>query len=161
MDSHAVGERFVLLDRSGMTLLPVERGSVGATLHVTPQGLADDGLTSVGLQIMGDALRPPPPVHLSAYISSTGNLVCDWTRRSSSGWDWLDGVDAPLGCSVERYRITVAGSASSLIVEVPEPRAQISAAKLTEVGSGELKIAVQQVGDFAVSRPTFLSIVRT
>lgn len=121
-------------------------------------GLADSGAMSVEATIAGEAMRPPSPVHLKAWFDGAGNLQSSWVRRSRYGWSWLDGVDAPLGSSMELYRVTVAGTASVLEAETAVPQIEISLAQLSEIGSGDAMITVVQIGDLAPSRAASLPI---
>jgi hypothetical protein len=158
MESHVAGERFALLDPAHLLRLRIDRASIGGELRVTPAGLADDEAAGVDHIVTGEALKPPSPVHLRAWIDGSGDLNCSWVRRSRLGWDWLDGVEAPLGCAQEAYRITVEGSAASISSESIVPWTQFSAAQLADLGSGTVEVTVAQLGDFAPSRPASLSI---
>lgn len=158
MELHKAGETFALLD--GRILVPVPLGSsqVGAAVRATPLGLADAESDAVELIASGEAMRPASPVHVRANLTADGSLLCTWVRRSRRGWAWLDGVDVPLDCSAELYRVTLQGSGSSIELETVSPEVEISAAELDQLGAGTINIAVVQVGDFAVSRPATLTI---
>lgn len=158
MPGHAAGETFVLLDPQRLRNVAVTSMQVGVTITVTPGGLADSGANAETLVVSGEALRPPSPVHLQARLSATGDLVCTWCRRSRLGWAWIDGVDAPLGCSTEQYRIQIAGPSGSLQLEASSPSATISQMELQGVGGGEITVTVTQVGDLAESRPASLHL---
>jgi hypothetical protein len=159
MEEHAEGEPFVLLDQAQLLIVPLTRAQVGARVRVTPLGLADDGTSFVEHLVTGDAMRQPSPVHLRASYDTSGNLSCTWVRRSCLGWDWLDGVDAPLGSAAELYRATLKNSSAEIQVETPSPAAQFSAAQIGGLGVGDLQLVVEQVGDFAVSRAASISII--
>jgi hypothetical protein len=81
-----------------------------------------------------------------------------WTRRSRNGFAWVDDVDAPIGESREQYSVTVFGPISELVLTLTEPNLFIAAADLAPLGSGPAIIEVQQIGDWAASRPTQISI---
>jgi hypothetical protein len=159
MADHNVGDPFVLLNPARLLTLPLTRAQVGARVRVTPLGLGDDGTAFVEHLVTGEAMRQPSPVHLRASFDTFGNLNCTWVRRSCLGWDWLDGVDAPLGSAVELYRATLMSSSAKVQVETPSPAAQFTATQIGQLGSGNLQLVVEQVGDFAVSRPASLSII--
>lgn len=158
MDQHEVGDGFVLLNPAVLQLLPLASAQIGAMLRVTPEGMADDGSAFVEHVVRGDAMRPPCPVHLRATFDSAGNLNCSWVRRSSAGWAWLDGVDAPLGCAVERYRVALVSASGEIEIETGGPQLQFTAVQVAAAGSGELQLRVVQVGDFAASYPALLPI---
>jgi hypothetical protein len=159
MGLHVAGERFALLDPARLSKIPLDRANIGAELRVTAAGPDDGEAAPVDHVISGESLKPPSPVHLTATIDLSGNLFCTWVRRSRSGWEWLDGVDAPLGCAVERYRITLEGSLGSIVREVSQPSVEFSAAELLGVGSGAIQLGIAQVGDFATSHPAAVSII--
>jgi hypothetical protein len=159
--AHAVGDRFVLLEPAELLTLPLSRAQTGAVLSVTPGGIADSEAPSAELAITGEAMKPPAPVHLRATFDAAGNLSCSWVRRSSLGWDWLDGVDAPLGCAVERYTAMLQGGGQEVQIETVHPEAQFTAAQVAEAGSGDLALIVAQIGDYAMSRPSTLPIFRS
>lgn len=103
-------------------------------------------------------MRPPSPVRLAITWDPTGNLLCTWVRRSSKGWSWLDGVDAPLGSSTELYRATLTGWIAAIELSSEHPRVEFTAQQVAAIGLGEAELFVVQVGDLAVSRPANLSI---
>jgi hypothetical protein len=157
MRLHEINETFVLLDAGKLVPVPMTSGHIGATIRVAAFGLADTGSEAATLIPTGEALRPPCPVHLRAVTGSDGSLRCTWVRRSRRGWAWLDGVDAPLDCSVERYRITLMGTSASTEIESNTPEIEIDAAEVSRLGAGIIQIDVVQVGDFAISRPATLT----
>jgi hypothetical protein len=138
----------------------LDRANIGAELRVTAAGPDDGDAAPLDHVISGESLKPPSPVHLTATIEVSGNLLCTWARRSRSGWEWLDGVDAPLGCAVERYRVTLEGSLGSIVREVSQPSVEFFEAELLGVGSGAIHLEVAQVGDFATSHPAAVSIIK-
>lgn len=89
--------------------------------------------------------------------TADGGLLLHWTRRSRLGWLWPDGTELPLGESVEKYRVTLEGSAAALSFETLEPQLSISAEALGGT-TGMVTVSVVQIGDFAQSRPISLSV---
>jgi len=98
------GDRFVLLERAALKTLDL-RPSIGAAVALLAQGV-DDPIDSVPIvaEVAGISLLPPSPVHLAATVEGDG-VRLSWVRRSRIGWDWRDGVDAPLGEEGERYAV--------------------------------------------------------
>ncbi len=106
---HVLGEPFILLDPLPDVYALPPLAALDQPLRykwLSPgQSLGD-----VPAQVMvlrGQALRPLAPVHGQLQRLANGDIQFSWIRRSRSGFDWLDGVDAPLAEDVERYRITV------------------------------------------------------
>jgi hypothetical protein len=108
--------------------------------------------------LVGEALRPLTPVQLSAHIDGDGEMVVCWTRRSRAGFAWVDGVDAPLGETRELYRVIVASSTQNIELSAVEPSLRLDGGTLAELGGGPINVAVQQIGDFAASRPAQITI---
>jgi hypothetical protein len=152
MPLHNAGERFCLLAPAALVAIEVPLGSVGATVDVKPEGIADQNHPGASAVVSGEALRPPSPVRM-VVTRGSGDVAIRWTRRSRQGWGWADGVDAPLGETTERYRIDIAGSAGTLSIDTAEPRLLLDPDALASIGGGEAKVAITQVGDFAQSRP--------
>jgi hypothetical protein len=148
-----------LLHPADLSRLAVDRANIGAEVRVTAAGRDDGDAVPVLRVIFGESLKPPSPVHLTGSFDAAGNLICTWVRRSRLGWEWLDGVDAPLGCATERYRVTVGGALGAIVREVSLPSAEFSAAELNGVGSGTAELKVAQVADFATSHPAAVSII--
>jgi hypothetical protein len=158
MDSHEFDETFVLLDSARLQSVDIDPANVGTSLRLTPGGIADRHEQSVQVDVNGEALRPPSPVHLTADFDADGSLRCRWTRRSRSGWAWLDEVDAPLGCAVERYRVEVSSAGTSIELGCDTPVAMVDANALQAFGPATLSVSVRQIGDFAASRPSTINI---
>lgn len=75
-------------------------------------------------------------------------------RRSRIGWDWIDGVDAPLGEESERYQVTILRAEGPELVEMFEPRIALSAGERAAATG----IVVRQIGAHGLSRPAMLEL---
>lgn len=157
MVAHDAEERFVLID--ARTLVPYELpvAALGATVRVLASGVADTNPAEALALAAGRALRPPPPVHLTAHWLDDGTLRFDWTRRSRTGWAWLDGGDASLGEETERYRLTIAPSTGRMrTVETMTPSYAYAPADQIADGAAmasSVTISVSQLGAIAASSP--------
>jgi hypothetical protein len=150
---HTGGEVFCMLSSASLQALTVPRSGIGASLTA----LTDTAECSITFG--GENVRPLSPVSLNGETSLAGDLALSWTRRSRVGFAWVDGIDAPLGEATEQYRVVISNGAASAEYQSHEPSLTIGAADLAGFGSGEIIVAVQQVGDFAASRPTTFAIV--
>jgi hypothetical protein len=83
------------------------------------------------------------------------HLGCVQTQRRR---DSLAPVDAPLGEMREQYRVNLTLGAATIELLTDEPTLTIPSAELAALGSGPTTIEVRQLGDFAVSRPTQLTL---
>lgn len=153
---HVAGERFLLLDQASLLAVPVPVAALGTMARVSAIGPADGGAAvEIARTIDGWALRPPPPVALTAARLGDGTIRFGWTRRSRQGWAWLDGTDAPLGEAGELYRLEIRSVAGApRIVEVGVPAYDYSPADQAADGaSGAITLAVTQLGTRASSMP--------
>ncbi len=154
MSGHTLDEPFALLDSATLRAIELPNEAVGMAVQVTALGLGDGSGTSVSALAGGEALRPPNPVHLQIDATGSGGLNVDWVRRSRDGWAWLDEMDAPLGETAERYRVTIETATASIEQETSVPSAIFTADQLGSLGSGAATAKVAQIGDRALSRPT-------
>lgn len=148
------GDRFVMLDPHTLVTLGVPAGSIGADLRVMAQGVGDEGGAIVPVQPNGISVVPPAPVHLRATLLGGGGTRLDWVRRSRIGWDWIDGVDAPLGEESERYLVTIEGNGEKRAVETPVPELMLDAADQMV----PLVVRVRQIGSHGLSPAAELSL---
>jgi hypothetical protein len=150
--THAVGDLFCLLDTNSLRSVALPVWMRGSNVIA-----ADKNGSSVSLIFGAESARPLAPTNLSAEVEADGDLVLSWTRRSRSGFAWVDEVDAPLGESREQYSITVSADSGSLDLTAGEPSLIIAASELAGLGGGTAIIEVRQLGDWAASRPTQLT----
>jgi hypothetical protein len=128
--------------------------AVGAAVEASGHGA-----TSPSLQFGAESLRPPSPMNLTARREGNGDLFVSWTRRSRQGFAWVDQIDAPLGETVEQYRVEIIGAGTTVEFPSGQPSLTISQASLATVGAGPATIEVRQIGDFAASRPAQIQII--
>ncbi|MFL6722255.1 MAG: phage tail protein [Sphingomonas sp.] len=154
--SHAIDDLFCVI-KAG-TVLPVSMPSwsIGALV-----GARVAGVPMVSIGFLGEGARPPSPVNLAADRLGSGDLLLSWTRRSRSGFSWLDEIDAPLGEETEQYALRVTGSLSSLELFSDHPALTIPAANVAALGAGPAAVEVRQIGDLGASRPAELNFFLT
>ena len=157
MSGHASGERFVLIESATLRALDMPTAAIGGTIMVMATGIGDGVAVNADCLFAARALRPPPPVHLSADRLADGTVRIGWTRRSRAGWAWLDGGDAPLGEEAERYRLIITPSTGTpRTIEPDTPGHDYSPAEQATDGSSgaaSISIAVAQLGSVAASSP--------
>lgn len=159
MGTHAIGERFVMIDRDD--LLAIEAPVGVASLIVQAQGLGDPAAVSASVTMPMAALLPSSPVHLSYQPMANGDTVMGWCRRSRDGWRWLDHVDAPLAESAERYALLVAPNAGPARDDAASEPSWIytAAARAADIAAGAtaVTVSVRQIGTHGVSRAAQLA----
>ncbi|WBX85710.1 phage tail protein [Sphingosinicella microcystinivorans] len=122
MAAHVPGERFVLLETPGLFPIDLSTDAVGtdvAVRVVPPNASVADSPQTVH-RVTGRALQPLSPVHGAARVLADGAVAFSWTRRSRTGFGWIDGVDAPLGEERERYAVRCSVGAAAVADEVGE-----------------------------------------
>jgi len=156
---HETGEPFALIEAESLAVVEAPLGSLGGEARLIAQGLGDpDGVLAVRT-VTGEALRPPPPVHLRAARLANGDLALSWVRRSRAGWTWLSGSDTPLGEEMEAYRLILAGEGFERSVTITAPAYLYTAAEQAADGlAGPLTLEVVQLGTSAPSRPASLVV---
>lgn len=151
---HGTGEPFCLLQALALQSIPLPSWTIGSNVAAS---IAAGTATSILFE--GEALRPPSPVNLAVESQANGDLAISWTRRSRLGFAWIDGVDAPLGETSERYQVLITGPAGTIETTASQPSLTIGHADLAPLGAGHAMVAVTQIGDFAASRPAQLNIL--
>jgi Putative phage tail protein len=157
ISGHVAGEDVLLLDGSG--LIPLGSAYSGAMVQAAAP--SDASPVSDLIPRGSTALLPLSPVHPRWQWNGV-TLKLGWVRRSRSGFDWLSGVDTPLGESVEAYRIIVTSSNGAvLMLDSGAEILLIDASALQPVvanSATSLNISVQHVGDYGLSAPLYFSI---
>ncbi|WP_448658896.1 phage tail baseplate protein [Sphingomonas sp. CJ99] len=151
---HAPGEGFCLIDRDALVSADLTMAAVGGSQTVAAQGIGDVEPVTVSVPIDARSVRPPSPVRMTIQSDPEAMPIVRWTRRSRTGWAWVDAIDAPLGEAVERYRVEVTdGAGLTSVDETMAPALSIDPAGRPR----PWRIAIVQIGDYAASKP----LVRT
>jgi len=156
---HEPGEPFALIEAETMAVIEPPAAMLGGVAMMMANGIGDDMPATATRPIVGNAARPPSPVHLRASKGTDGGILIEWARRSRSGWAWLSGSDTPLGEESEIYRLTIAGSAFERVVVTAAPAWLYSAAEQAADGAaGTITISVTQAGSVARSRASAITV---
>jgi len=151
--TQAVGDRFALLTPQSAMTLDLPMTAIGGTVRILATGVGDlTGPASAVLAVNGVSVVPLSPVLLQCSEVGNGNAVLAWVRRSRNGWQWRDGIDAPLAEEREEYRVTFGDDVGAPSVVTVSPRWTLTAA---DRGSGRM-IAVRQAGTNGESPPARL-----
>ncbi|WP_310596129.1 phage tail protein [Sphingomonas sp.] len=154
--TQAAGDRFVLVEPAATRTLDLPGDAIGRTLRIIASSSGDgDTPASARVDIDGRSVAPPSPVHLTAMRDGDGVMV-RWTRRSRTGWGWVDAIDAPLAEEREAYRVRIVDAdGRATAIETTAPQLRITAAAWPGPGG---HIAVSQAGTLAASAPAMLFI---
>jgi hypothetical protein len=116
MSSHAIGDRFILVDATAMIRVADTSASIGlARLYRA----VSSGLTTAVSQSftnIGSGLKPYSVVQVGSGRNTAGDVLISWVRRSRTSGEWRDGIDVPLGETSEAYEVEIwdAGRTSRL-----------------------------------------------
>jgi hypothetical protein len=151
----SAGNRFVLLEAETLVTQDLSIQTVGSSARVLAQGVGDEDAAEAEAAVTGISIVPPAPVHLRIDTLPDGSAEVRWIRRSRLGWDWIDGVDAPLGEESERYQVTIerAGDPPQ-VVETTEPRFALTA----EERIAATGVVVRQIGSHGLSPSATLEL---
>lgn len=158
MDGHSPGEAFVLVEPDALRAVELGSWSIGAGASASVRNVSGSSSSSAAIVVGAESLRPLSPVALRAGLDADGNLAVSWIRRSRRGFAWVDGIDAPLGETLERYRLSITTVGGAIELETDAPAAVVGAAELAALGPGSAAIEVRQIGDASASRPAQISI---
>lgn len=150
---HKAGEDFILLDGVGKMLDPVLLGSVTSST-IAALGVADPSPVYAAIRMQGIAMKPLTPVHGRWLKQHDGAALLTWIRRARGGWIWRDGVDTPLGETIEAYEVTFA--TPDRVIRRWETNASqlaLSAAEAAEISAAapQGRFSIRQRGDQAMS----------
>lgn len=140
------GDRFVLIDAATIASRDAIAG-VGTVVTVTATGVGADTANG-SATLTGRSVVPPAPVELKAEMLTDGSVMLRWTRRSRTGWRWVDGVDAPMGEERERYQVRIIAAAGESIEMADAPMMAIPA---HVVAGSPVTVEVRQAGDHGLS----------
>lgn len=152
IDDHSVGEAFCLLRPETLQLVTLPAWTIGGTIAATAASASDS------MTFSGNCVRPLSPVRVTAEREPSGDLQLSWIRRSRAGIAWIDGIDAPLGESIERYVISISGAAGTIEVYSEEPSLTLTAQSLAPLVPGAATIQVRQIGDFGQSKSAQITV---
>jgi hypothetical protein len=150
--TQSAGDRFVLLDAEALVTLDLPAEAIGKTIQVLAQGVGDVEPGAAEALVSGISVVPPSPVHLRATALPGGGAEIAWTRRSRSGWDWIDGVEAPLAEESELYQVAIVSKGGDRLEQTEAPRIVLTAAERSAV----MAITVRQIGAHGLSPPATL-----
>jgi hypothetical protein len=159
---HEAGERFVLIEPEALFAYHPSLSVAGGEVRMLASGVGDAHPVQAVASAVGEALRPPAPVHLTARRRADGGFDVAWNRSSRCGWAWVDGADAPLSEDSEGYRLTITPlDGISRTYDLSTPSFVYSAGDVAaDLASGEpVTLSVVQIGTSALSRPVQAIIV--
>lgn len=120
MGLHAAGDSLILLDTTDVAAIAMGSGTIG--LSYLYRGITIDRDISTdsdrSFAYAGVNLKPMSPVYLNGSRDPSSNdWSLEWIRRTRTGGEWRDYVDASLSEDVEAYQIDVYADGSYTTVK--------------------------------------------
>jgi hypothetical protein len=157
--THITDELFCMVDPGKIRSVPLAGAAVGAVLKATAHGVGDAApLPQVNRTISGEAMRPPPPCHLTA--AKTGaNFCVQWVRRSHRYWPWLDGIGDGADAFPELYRFTAQGPRGETVIDTSIPSLLLGPAQIPGDVGQAISLSVATIGPTALSHTVSMIII--
>jgi hypothetical protein len=150
--THAIDEKFCLIDRSKLRSQLLPAGSVGGVMRAIAHGIGDAApLPEASRLISGEAMRPPAPCHLTA-VRSGADILIRWIRRSHRHWAWLDGLADGADGFPEQYRLTADGPNGQTVVETANRSLLLGPSQIPGAPGQSIRLSVRTVGPTALSQ---------
>jgi hypothetical protein len=110
MGLHSVGDSLILLDTTDVSAIEMSTGSIGLSYLyrgiTVERDISTDSNRAFAYQ--GVNLKPLSPIALTGAIDpASADWSLTWIRRTRTGGEWRDYVDADIGESSEAYQIDV------------------------------------------------------
>lgn len=118
MDSHAVGDRFVLATIATWRRIPLQTSDISLDrLFKFPTfGTTLQQTAAVPFAPAGVGLECYSPVEVGAGRNAAGDLKINWKRRGRISAEWRDYVDVPMSESTESYEIDIMDSSFTTVL---------------------------------------------
>jgi hypothetical protein len=147
MSTHAIGERFVLLDGT-VNGMNVPAGMVGLQRHykMVSVGATLGSTSAQTLTYSARALKPLSPVRIKGTRDGSGNLTLNWIRRTRGGGQWQDNIDVPLNEASEAYEVEIMNGVNVIrtLTGLTTPTATYtSAQQASDFGSPQASVSVR------------------
>jgi hypothetical protein len=147
MSSHAIGDRFILVDATAMIRVADTSASIGLgrLYRAVSSGLTT--AVSQSFTNIGSGLKPYSVVQIGGGRNTGGDVLISWVRRTRTSGEWRDGIEVPLGETSEAYEVEIwnAGRTSRLrnITGLTSQSVTYTAAQqVTDFGATQASIAI-------------------
>jgi hypothetical protein len=148
--THAVGERFVLLNSSSVEFMPCLLTDRGKAYYFKALSHGQSLSEGAAFSYSGSnvALRPfaPSQIRGNRTYGTGSDLTLSWVRRARINADWVDYIDTPLDEDTEQYDVEIYNGATLI-------RSFIGLNTPTVVYT-----AAQQTADFGASIPSGFTV---
>ena len=153
INSHAIGERVVLLTGNNAVISKIEMSTldIGEIRYLKAPSASETLADAIAQQLtyLGNNLKPYAPVNLSATVDNVGNITISWTRRDRHAGNRTDYENFPLSESKEEWEIDIFANATiKRTIKSHDKNAIYSLAdQISDFGSGQgsVTISVYQI----------------
>jgi GTA TIM-barrel-like domain/Putative phage tail protein len=142
---------FVLMD-DALVEMAIDPALVGSSLAWQARPLSDTAQTTTQtIGFSARALRPWPPTKPRAKRTGAG-VKLSWTRRGRGNGDAWSTTNAPLGASLERYRLDILATNGTVLRTAVCPGTDYTYAGADEIADfgsvqNQLNLSIRQIGD--------------
>ena len=152
-DMHAIGETFLVVERTAISKATLPPGVVGAHVRARAMGIGDIAPQhSAECTVSGEAMWPLSPCHLQLR-RECNTLHVNWAGRSRRNWAWSDEIDDDDALNVKRFRVSLSGPGGSVEVETPARSVAFDLEAIAAESGEVVTVSVSTVGLRALSRP--------
>jgi hypothetical protein len=147
--SHAMSERFVLLDIGKVHRVTLDTSFVNKDVLLKPVTIGDTlaATSPVSLTITGAELKPYTVCDVKGARDGSDNLTITWKRRTRHSGELTDFIDAPLNETTESYAVEIWDAGYTTLkrtINVVAQTAPYSAAdQTTDFGSPQASVAIK------------------
>lgn len=145
MSSHAIGERFILLEGGRLTARDTAFANIGRSLlyKALSSGQAIGEVTGQTFTYHAHNLKPFAPVHLQAVRNGAGDITVSWVRRARLSGEWRDHVDVALDEAIEAYELEIlsGGDVVRMLTVGASQATYTSAQQTTDFGAPQTSVS--------------------
>ena len=148
MNSHVVGETFVILDTDSIRRVIQNSNdtNVQRFFKIVGAGLPAHSATVTPFVNTGFSQKPWKVAIIRSSRDGPGEITIDFHRRTRISIEWQDFVDVPLGEETERYEMDILNNAGTVIRTLESSTEEFIytvADQTTDFGSAQANVAIR------------------
>jgi hypothetical protein len=157
MNSHSLGETFVILDEQSVRRVVQVTTDLNATRFFKVIGVGQPAFTAPITPVVntGASQKPWKPCQLAA-TRNVNDITFTWIRRTRIDYEWRDFVDVPIGETDEAYEVDILNGGGGVVrtIEVlTETATYLGTEQESDFGGGNFQdpvaIKVYQLSNIA------------
>ena len=118
LSSHAIGDRFVVLDRLSIGFVPIPLNLMNTPIWIkaVTYGKLLAEATAVKVTPQANHLKPLTVVKVRKVKSVDGDLTFSWSRRARVNGGWHNNADVPLDFGIEQYDVQIYNATGTTVI---------------------------------------------